>query len=111
MNQKIFSKTRTKPVFKISFWNTGGLTNGKFTELKTIVLNNDLDLLDIVESGAAADNEEYFNLTSCQKFGLKHSRQIASGIIIFVKLSPKAKLISPFQMTTDDKLQFVEMHI
>ncbi|GFR22387.1 hypothetical protein TNCT_648281 [Trichonephila clavata] len=110
MNQKVF-KTRTETVFKISFWNAGGLTNDKFIELKTIVLNNDLDVMGIVECGAAADNEEYFNLTGYQKFVLKRSRQIASGIIVFVRLSLKAKLIASRQMTTDDKLEFVQMHI
>ncbi|GFQ82129.1 hypothetical protein TNCT_285491 [Trichonephila clavata] len=88
MNQKVLFKTRTETVSKISFWNAGGLTNDKFTELKTIVLNNDLDAMGIVEGGAAADNEEYFNLTGYQKFVLKHSKQITSGIV-FVKLSLK----------------------
>ncbi|GFQ91379.1 hypothetical protein TNCT_542081 [Trichonephila clavata] len=108
MNQKVFSKTRTETVFKISFWNAGGLANDKFTELKTIVLNNDLDIMGIVECGAAADNEEYFNLTDYQKFLLKRSTQIASGIIVFVRLSLKVKLIASRQMTTDDKLEFVQ---
>ncbi|GFQ97791.1 hypothetical protein TNCT_347801 [Trichonephila clavata] len=93
-----------------SFWNAGGLTNDKFTELKTIVLNNDLDVMGI-KCGAAADNKEYFNLNDYQKFVLKRSRQIASGIIVFVKLSLKTKLIASRQMTTDDKLEFVQMHI
>ncbi|GFQ96443.1 uncharacterized protein TNCT_89181, partial [Trichonephila clavata] len=52
MIQKVFFKTRTERVFKISFWNAGGLTNYKFIELKTIVLNNDLDIMGaIVECG------------------------------------------------------------
>ncbi|GFS48995.1 hypothetical protein TNIN_45161 [Trichonephila inaurata madagascariensis] len=42
---------------------------------------------------------------------LKYSRQIASGIIVFVKLSLNAKLIAYRQMTTDDNLEFVQMHI
>ncbi|GFQ95111.1 hypothetical protein TNCT_576021 [Trichonephila clavata] len=67
--------------------------------------------MSIVECGAAADNEEYFNLTGYQKFVLRRSRQIASGIIVFVKLSLKAKLIAFRQMTTGDKLEFVQMHI
>ncbi|GFR15123.1 uncharacterized protein TNCT_220251 [Trichonephila clavata] len=110
-SESLFFKTRTETVFKISFWNAGGLTNDKFTELKTIVLNNDLDVMGIVECGAAADNEEYFNLTGFQKFVLKRSRQIASGIIVFFRLSLRAKLIASCQMTTDDKLEFVQMHI
>ncbi|GFS63844.1 hypothetical protein TNIN_60381 [Trichonephila inaurata madagascariensis] len=42
---------------------------------------------------------------------LKCSTQIASGIIVFVKLSLNAKLIASHQMTTDDELEFVQMHI
>ncbi|PRD21787.1 UNVERIFIED_CONTAM: hypothetical protein NCL1_50839 [Trichonephila clavipes] len=64
----------------------------KSEELKTNVLNNDLDVMGIVESGAAADNDEYFNLRGYQKFVLKHLRQTASSIIVFVKLSPKGKI-------------------
>ncbi|GFQ64693.1 hypothetical protein TNCT_486421 [Trichonephila clavata] len=111
MNQKVFFKTRTEPVFETSFWNAGGLSNDKFTELKTIVLSNDLDVMGILEVGAAAYNEEYFNLTGYQKFVVNHSRQIASGITVFVKVFLKAKLNASRQMTTDDKLEFVQMHI
>ena len=65
----------------------------------------------IVESGAAADNKEYFNILGYQKFVLKCSRQIASGIIVFIKLSLKAKLVASCKMTAEDKLEFFKIHV
>ena len=107
---KVFSKVTTKPAFKIFFWIAGSLTPDKFTEMKIIILNNDFEIMGIVEKGATADNEEYFNIPGYWKFELKHSRQIACGINVFVKLSLKAKLVASCQMTAKNKLEYMKMH-
>lgn len=82
MKQKVFSKTKTKHAFKISCWNAGGFTHDKFTELKHTILNQDFDVMGIVECGTATDKEDYLNIPGYQRFLLKRSRQIASGIFV-----------------------------
>ena len=79
--------------------------------MKSIILNYDFDIMGIVESGAASDNEEYFNTFGYQKFVLKQFKTNCFWHYYFVKLSLQGKLIASHQGTTEDKLEFMKIHL
>ncbi len=97
--------------FKILFWNAGGLTNDKFTELKYTVFTHNIDLLGIVESGASTENLDFYRINGYQTFCLQRARQVASGIIVYIKNTFTANMTVGHSMTDSDKLEVIEINV
>ncbi|KAG8184194.1 hypothetical protein JTE90_015559 [Oedothorax gibbosus] len=104
-------KGKGNPSLKILFWNAGGLTQDKFTELKQISYTESPDVIGIVESGASDDNLKYFPFKNYTTFSLQRSRQIVSGIVIFVKNNLIAKPYIKHVMSDSDTLEAFEIRV
>ncbi|GFV88553.1 putative RNA-directed DNA polymerase from transposon BS [Trichonephila clavipes] len=86
----------------------GGLTIDKFIELKTVISKESPDAIGIAESGSSADNLRFFHSRTINHT-LGRSRQIASGIVIFVKNDLTAEPLLKHAMTSSDSLETIEL--
>ncbi|GFS37629.1 hypothetical protein TNIN_166861 [Trichonephila inaurata madagascariensis] len=66
-------------------------------------------LLVSLRSGSSADNLRFFPLKGYKSYSLGRSRQIASGIIIFVKNNLTVEPLLKHAMTTSDSLEVIEL--
>ncbi|GFS39047.1 uncharacterized protein TNIN_68041 [Trichonephila inaurata madagascariensis] len=98
-------KGKDSPSLKVLFWNAGGLTLNKFIELKTVISKESPDAIGIAESGSSADNLRFFPLKGYKSYSLGRSRQIVSGIVIFVKNDLTAEPLLKHAMTSSDSLE------
>lgn len=92
------------------FWNAGGLSSDKFSELKTILTRENGDVFAIVEAGASTDALEYYRHRNFVLYALPRSRQIASGIIVGVRNSITGNFRVLHEMD-DNKFEAVELSL
>lgn len=92
---------------RILYWNAGGLNSSKLSELKANIAKFDADIVFIIEAGASTDNTCYFQVPDYSLFLIKRSRQIASGIIVYVRNSIASKDTIIHEMNNQDKLEAI----
>ncbi|GFW54316.1 hypothetical protein TNCV_3702771 [Trichonephila clavipes] len=102
---------KDSPSLKVLFWNAGGLTIDKFIELKAVISKESPDAIGITESDSSADNLRFFPLKGYKSYSLGRSRQIASGIVIFVKNDLTAEPLLKHAMTSSDSLEAIELRV
>ncbi|GFR27679.1 hypothetical protein TNCT_517391 [Trichonephila clavata] len=94
---------------KILFWNAGGFTYDKFTELKFIAFNQNFDLLGIVERHASTENLDLYRINGYQTFCL-HDRLLLSLVSLCTSDSFIANMTIRHTMTVSDRLKAVEIN-
>ena len=94
----------------LNFWNAGGLSTDKFTELKVILDKHDTDMFAIVEAGAATEAINTYKYRKYNLYVLPRGRQVASGIIVGVKKDITAKFKILHEMG-ENKFEAVQITI
>ncbi|GFT81166.1 hypothetical protein TNCV_3882701 [Trichonephila clavipes] len=69
------------------------------------------DAIGIAESGSSADNLRFFPLKVYKSYSLGRSRQIASGIVIFIKNDLTSEPLLKHAMTSSDSLEEIELRV
>lgn len=64
---------------RICFWNAGGLTRTKFTELLHLLETFDTDAFMAAEAGACTEND-FYSTSGYHIYELKRFRQVASPV-------------------------------
>ena len=95
----------------ILFWNAGGLSNSKHAELKVNAFRHDADIIIIVEAGASTDATCFYEITDYSLYVIKRSRQVASGIIAYVRNLYASKSTIIHEMDNQDKLEAISIDI
>ncbi|XP_014293152.1 uncharacterized protein [Halyomorpha halys] len=88
---------------KSIFWNAGGLTQDKYTELKVFIAKNEIDIFAIAEAGKSTEDIQYYQIPGYKVTSLKRTQQIASGIVIGVKTQYAIKVNIMHEMNVGDK--------
>jgi exonuclease III len=92
-------------------WNAGCLSSAKMTELKQITTQNDADLLIINEAKIIAENVQYYNIKHFTNHTLFKVRQIASGMLVTVRINLKSEFKIIKELNDYDTAEIVKKSI
>ncbi|KAI5725988.1 hypothetical protein M8J77_022473 [Diaphorina citri] len=91
-------------------WNAGGITSGKRTELQQIISTQNVDVFCIMEANLTDQNPN-FSFNGYTLHVLPKARQIASGILVGVKLGLMATFSIIKEMQHNDTIEITRTDI